>query len=142
MYGPVQDDRKGSFLQEIYQKVQGTNEPLIIGGDFNMIRYQHEKSSGNINRSIMDMFNGFIDDCALREIIRNDSKFTWTNKQEAPIRCVLDRILVTQSWENKYPQATLRSLLRVGSYHNPLILETDRDRLRPQIFKFETFWLQ
>jgi hypothetical protein len=54
--------------------------PLIIGGDFNMIRYAYEKCSGSDRTVWMDMFNNFINDIALMELVRRGSRFTWTNK--------------------------------------------------------------
>lgn len=76
MYGPVPDDRKVMFLQELFQKIQRTTIPIVIGGDFNMIRYAHEKSTDNINFTWLEMFNSFIEDCMLREIVRNGSRYT------------------------------------------------------------------
>lgn len=39
------------------------------------------------------------------------------------MREVLDRILVSDNWENLYPLTLARSLLRVGSDHNPIMVE-------------------
>lgn len=138
----MQDERKTRFLQELFQKIQETLVPVVIGGDFNMIRYGHEKSSGNTNNALMEMFNGFINDCCLIEIQRIGSRYTWTNKQDNPVMCVLDRVLVSPSWEQKYPLAKLRSLTRLGSDHNPLMLELEGKKGKPQIFRFEAMWLK
>jgi hypothetical protein len=42
----------------------------------------------------MDMFNNFIGDHCLREVIRAGPRYTWTNKQDDPIMVNLDRFLV------------------------------------------------
>jgi hypothetical protein len=52
----------------------------MVGGDFNMIIYDHEKNSGLDYTIWMDMFKSFINDTALIEIFRRGSRFTWTNK--------------------------------------------------------------
>ena len=70
----------------------------------------------------MDMFNNFIEKFELRELHRGGSKYTWTNKQEVPIQSNIDRVLVSTEWEEKFPLATLTSLTRLGSDHNPLLL--------------------
>lgn len=142
VYGPVQDNRIVEFLQELFQKLQNLELPVVVGEDFNWISYSHEKSSDNINHNWMNMFNNFIEDCALSEVIRNGSRFTWTNKQNDPIRYALDRVLISQSWENRYPKAALKSLLRVGSDHNPLLLETETKVSQPYMFRFESMWLE
>ena len=38
VYGPVQEDKKSSFLQEVREIVSQCTLPLIIGGDFNLVR--------------------------------------------------------------------------------------------------------
>jgi hypothetical protein len=66
------------------------------GEDFNMIRYSHEKSSGSDHTIWMDMFNSFINDTAMKEVIRGGSRFTWSNKQENLVRSILDRIFISR----------------------------------------------
>jgi endonuclease/exonuclease/phosphatase family metal-dependent hydrolase len=51
-------------------------------------------------------------------------EFTWTNNQSNPIMSNIDRVLVTTEWELKYPTCTLTSLTRIGSDHNPILLDT------------------
>ena len=38
VYGPVQDYRKGDFLQELRTLVEECQNAIIIGGDFNLVR--------------------------------------------------------------------------------------------------------
>jgi hypothetical protein len=52
----------------------------MVGGDFNMIRYAHEKSPGSEYTIWMDMFNYFINDIVMIEVVRRGSRFAWTNK--------------------------------------------------------------
>jgi hypothetical protein len=56
--------------------------PLVMGGDFNLIRHMNDKNNDNVNQELMDRFNMFIDLHQLQEIRRNGPKFTWTNKQK------------------------------------------------------------
>lgn len=39
VYGPVQNDRKLDFIQEMDQKIARMSWPIIMGGDFNLMRY-------------------------------------------------------------------------------------------------------
>jgi hypothetical protein len=107
----------------------------MVGGDFNMIRYVHEKSSGTDYTIWMDMFNCFINNTAMIEVIRGGSKFTWTNKQESPARSNLHRVLISREWKQKYPKVRVVTLTRIGSDHNPLLLDdgtrSDTGRSRP-----------
>jgi hypothetical protein len=56
--------------------------------------------------------------------------------------CVLDRVLVSPSWEQFYKRSSCESLTRVGSEHCPILLTTDDHRFKQQnCFKFEMAWL-
>jgi hypothetical protein len=113
----------------------------MIGGDFNLIRFSSEKSSGNGNVLLMNLFNSFIVDMGLVEVHRVGPFFTWSNKQADPIREVLDRVLVSPSWEQWYPLVIVHTLLMCGSDHNPLLVFcAPRLPSRPREFKMEYAW--
>jgi hypothetical protein len=114
IYGPVQVERKTTFLQDLSQKVSNMNWPLVLGGDFNMIRFPWEKSSDNDNFSQMNLFNTFILDFGLLELIRMGSKYTLTNKQLNLVMSVLDRVLTCPEWDLHYRNASCESITRVG----------------------------
>jgi hypothetical protein len=88
-----------------------------------MIRYSHEKSTGSDYTVWMNMFNRFINDTALIELVRGGSRFTWTNKQDDPIRSNLDRVLVNKAWEQHFPKVRVRSLTTIGFDHNPILVD-------------------
>jgi len=60
IYGPAHDDRKMEFLEEIQNKVLSSDLPMMLGGDFNLVRKVDEKSSGNVDVHLMDAFNEMI----------------------------------------------------------------------------------
>ena len=143
IYGPAHDDRKLEFLEEIQSKVQSVECPMILGGDFNLVRRIEEKSNGNVNVQMMEAFNEMINNTALRELHRTRSRFTWTNRQNPPIMCVLDRVLVSNAWEDKFSLTSVVTGPRLGSDHNPLIVDTGGNVLGQQYyFRFSTHWLQ
>jgi hypothetical protein len=63
-----------------------------MGGDFNLIRSDQDKNNDRINWPRLELFNNHIAAWGLREIPRTGARFTWTNKQLNPVRCVLDRV--------------------------------------------------
>ncbi|OQU88913.1 hypothetical protein SORBI_3002G120601, partial [Sorghum bicolor] len=141
VYGPVQHERKQNFLEELTNKIHNTQCSFILGGDFNLIRFASEKSTQNADQGRMDMFNNFISDTGIREMLRKGGKFTWTNKQEQPIMSTLDRVFIRYDWEFAYPWATCEVLTRIGSDHNPLLVTTEDTRVNhPYIFRFEMAW--
>lgn len=42
IYGATQEENKLSFLAELSSFCANNDEPLLIGGDFNIIRYSNE----------------------------------------------------------------------------------------------------
>jgi hypothetical protein len=143
VYGPVQIERKLDFLQELNQKISGLSWPFILGGDFNLICFPWEKSSDDVNQGWMDAFNNFIMDNGLLELARIGNKFTWSNKQTAPVMSVLDRVLVCTDWDTHFKDASCESLTRIGSNHSPLIVNTADSRfVHHKNFRFEQHWLE
>jgi mannosylglycoprotein endo-beta-mannosidase len=141
VYGPADHTQSKRFLEEIGGKCRATTLPTIIGGDFNLVRETSDKSNGVANKGLMRAFNDFIANNELREIHREGGKFTWTNNQSSPIMSNIDRVMATTNWEVKNPTCTLTSLTRIGSDHNPILLDTGVNfvRKRPQFF-FEKQW--
>jgi endonuclease/exonuclease/phosphatase family metal-dependent hydrolase len=119
VYGPADHSRTREFLEELSSEVASCRLPLVIGGDFNLIRGPGDKSNDNINWPRVRQFNDVIAILCLRELHRTGSRFTWTNKQLSPIRSVLDRVFVSTSWETLFPLCSLTAVTRVGSDHNP-----------------------
>jgi exonuclease III len=92
IYGPADHALSASFLQELSNKVENTTMPIIMGGDFNLIRSDQDKNNDRINWPRLELFNNHIAAWGLREIPRTGARFTWTKKQLNPVRCVLDRV--------------------------------------------------
>ena len=51
-----------------------------------------------------------------------DGLYTWSNNQDFPTLEKLDRILVSEEWEDNFPYAIAKRLPREVSDHNPLII--------------------
>jgi hypothetical protein len=66
---------EGSIFSGARKKVTDMEDPFIMGGDFNLIRYASGKSSNNIHPGWMGAFNDFIGDSSLKELVRKGSKF-------------------------------------------------------------------
>jgi hypothetical protein len=124
IYGPAQHDLSPGFITKLSRKCRFATLLVVLGGDFYLIRVSNDKSNDNVNRSLMEKFNMFIDLHQLQEIRRSRSRFTWTNKQRNPIMVNLDKILTSTEWESKHPLCFAWSKTRVGSNHCPIFLDT------------------
>jgi hypothetical protein len=116
--------------------------PAIIGGDFNLVRSQLDKSNGNIDHRCANKFNAWVELWDLVEIGLPGRAFTWANNQENLIMSRIDRFFCTTELKVKFPLAHARALPRVGSDHIPIIWNSGFDQIPNKSgFKFEKWWL-
>ena len=143
VYGPADHRRSPAFLQELTGAIQASPHPLVVGGDFNMIRGSEDKNNTIITWPQVHRFNDCIANLALREIRRGGARFTWINKQLNPIICVLDRVFMSAEWEALFPLCSLAVETIVGSDHSPLLLSSGEElKKRSPRFFFEKAWLE
>jgi exonuclease III len=143
VYGAAQVGDKDDFLTELGMVCNDQRLPLLIGGDFNIMRFSSEKNKGMRNNRWSDMFNSIINTYALREINMSGGQYTWSNSQTVPTLEKLDRFLMSSSWEDLFPLTTVHKLNRDISDHNPLILDTMEGKPKKKYeFRFEKNWIK
>jgi len=142
IYGPAQLEHKSLFLSELVRVCSNETLPIIMGGDFNIIRSLSEKNNANYSDRWPFLFNAVIDSLNLRELELTGRKFTWANNLHNQTFEKLDRILVCTDFESKYPLTTVHALTREISDHTPLLCNTNSSSQTYQHqFKFELGWL-
>ena len=99
VYGAAQNDHKGEFLAELVRMCDNEPLPLLVGGDFNIMRRQSDKNTANFNTRWPFVFNAIIESLDLREIELSGRQFTWANRKENKTFEKLDRVLASVSWE-------------------------------------------
>ncbi|WVZ86073.1 hypothetical protein U9M48_032914 [Paspalum notatum var. saurae] len=114
--------------------------PWLICGDFNMIRYAHEKNNGNFRASEAAAFNDVFHALCLLELPLHDRQYTWSNRRDTPTLERLDRALFNLSWDAVLPNTTLSSLTRSTSDHVPLKITINTSVPKSRIFCFENSW--
>jgi hypothetical protein len=76
VYGAAQLEDKEEFLAELGNVCSDQSLPLLVGGDFNIIRFSSEKNK-NMRRNIwIEIFNSIINSYALREIYMSGGQYT------------------------------------------------------------------
>jgi endonuclease/exonuclease/phosphatase family metal-dependent hydrolase len=123
VYGAADEENKQEFLDELYDCVVEYKEPLHIGGDFNLVRFQKDKSNGVVDIKWCDKYNEWINRNSLIEIGLTGRGFTWSNNQERVIMSHIDRIFCSIEFEAHYPLAIARALPRNPSDHAPILWE-------------------
>jgi hypothetical protein len=87
--------------------------PILMGGDFNILRHTHEKNNKNLDGKWSFLFNCVIDGLNLRELEMSGRRYTWANSFPNPIYEKLDRIQMSTEWELNHPLCTVVALPRV-----------------------------
>lgn len=103
--------------------------PILIGGDFNILRSPNDKNNNNYDDRWPFLFNAVIDGLNLRELDMSRRSFTWANSLDIPTYEKLDRVLMTTEWEQKFPLSTVVALSREISDHTLLLLNTGEPSL-------------
>ena len=144
VYGAAQDNLKHEFLAELVRICEAETLPMLVGGDFNIIRRQEEKSNENFNARWPFIFNAIIESLSLREIDLSGRQYTWASRRSDPTYEKLDRFLMSTEWEQKFPLVTVRALTRTVSDHTPLLLESGEASHKGNNthFSFELAWLR
>lgn len=135
VYGPVKDELRESFLDEISMVVKSFSKESCICADFNTIRSEHEKNNDNINWGRIYRFNDCIQDLGRIEI---RSSGLWSNKQSNMILEVLDRCFVSSKWEDRFPLCVSKMIPCVFPDHKPVLLDTGGEVMKPPYkFRYE-----
>jgi hypothetical protein len=60
VYGPAQDEPKGSFLAKLLNMCSHENLPLVMDGDYNILRHPSEKNNDHYQTRWPFLFNVII----------------------------------------------------------------------------------
>jgi hypothetical protein len=77
VYGSPYEEGKLEFLAELHEVMASWSGPTLIGGDFNLVRFQKEKSNDIINFIHSSAFNEW----GLIEIKDHSRAYIWSNNQ-------------------------------------------------------------
>jgi hypothetical protein len=142
VYGAAQNEFKEGFLREVVNTVSKETHPVLVRGDFNIIRSPNEKNNDRYDNRWPFLFNAIISSLDLRELQLLGRQFTWANNLSIPTYEKLDRTKVSTDWELKY-KVTVQAITRHLSDHTPLLIDTGEitPSVKIPVFKFELCWL-
>ncbi|KAK1310312.1 hypothetical protein QJS10_CPA08g00962 [Acorus calamus] len=143
IYGSNNAAERISLWRDLRALAQGIgNAQWIMGGDFNEVRYSHEKMGGRrAHTRRMDKFNDCISECSLQDLKALGSHFSWSNHQTNRIVCKLDRILVNLPWLLHNANGYVQYLAEGLSDHSVLKVSAQPDfPSGPRPFKYFQAW--
>lgn len=110
VYGPPSPRGRSAFWEELGRLFGLCGDKWCLAGDFNVVRFPLEKSSGGRILNSMRAFNSIIEDCSLVDPPLVNGRFTWTGRR---VSCRLDRFLLSKEW--------IESFSRVRQFVGPII---------------------
>ena len=132
VYGPFTKDEWECLWEEI-GAIRGIwEEPWCVGGDFNIICSQRERSRQGRITSAMRRFAQIIDDLGLVDLPLQEGMYTWSGGPNNQFWARLDQ----------FSCVLQRRLPRPVSDHFPVLLEGGVIRRGPSPFRFENMWLK
>lgn len=129
-------------MQELRYYATLINDPWQLVGDFNLIRWLIDRSTGSRNFELMELFNDLIADLGVIDVPVHNRAFTWTNKWPLPTLSKLDRVFLSTEWSTSYPAIALQALDIIVSDHTPLLLTCKGLQQHPKKFRVEVFWFK
>ncbi|KAK9068551.1 hypothetical protein SSX86_012666 [Deinandra increscens subsp. villosa] len=110
-------------------------------GDFNAVRFEHERFISTFNPSEASDLNHFILEGGLIDLNMGGRRFTFLSSSGDSLS-KLDRILICNNYFNRWPSSSIHALPRVWSDHCPVILKTFGNDFGPRPFKCFNSWFE
>jgi hypothetical protein len=94
VYGPQEDAKKISVLEEMMSIRTSMVGPWVLCGDFKLIYQAKDKNNDRLSRRMMGRFRRFLNDLELEELHLYDRLFTWRNERTHPMLERIDRMFI------------------------------------------------
>ncbi|KAF7134243.1 hypothetical protein RHSIM_Rhsim08G0102700 [Rhododendron simsii] len=120
------------------------NQPWIILGDFNAVRWQQAKSDPtSFDSASAGELNSCLEDIGVEELNSTGPWFTWSNKRLGNDHCSsrIDTALVNSQWQFDFSESAATVLVPGISDHCPIQISILPCRGGRKPFKFFNFWM-
>lgn len=94
VYGAAHARDKEAFLVELVHIFDCNELPLLVGGDFNLIRKISDSSRARRLNKWSNFFNTIIEHWEFKEVEIAGGCFTWRNNHSSPLFKILDKIIM------------------------------------------------
>lgn len=141
VYGPCGVVERHRLWEELSIMNDIWELPWCICGDFNEVRYMHERQGCIRSSRGMQDFDSFIDNHNLIDIPIQGARYTWISSSSVFSSSKLDRFLISVGWEDHFPSISVTAMARPMSDHKPILLCCNIDDWGPPPWRFERMWL-
>ncbi|GJU81314.1 RNA-directed DNA polymerase, eukaryota [Tanacetum coccineum] len=135
-----QDLTERSMLWDfIHHLIDSWDGECVLLGDFNEVRFEHERRGSLFNSHGANSFNNFITRTGLIDLPLEGYSFTWAHKSASKMS-KLDRILISEGLLALFPSILALSLDKHLSDHRPILLLELNVAYGPTPFRFFHSW--
>lgn len=141
VYGPQSIFDKRKLWEKLLDLKRSINGIWIFMGDFNAVRYEHERFNSRFCHITARDFNKFIARAGLQEFDLGGRKFTYL-RDDGLKQSKLDRYLVCSNFITQQSLTTVIVLPREYFDHTSLVLKPSNQDFCPPPFHFFNSWIQ
>ncbi|GJS57893.1 RNA-directed DNA polymerase, eukaryota [Tanacetum coccineum] len=139
VYAPQQLTKKRDLWNYLHSLIDRWDGKTVIMGDFNEVRYKHERFSSTFNSQGANAFNNFISLAGLIDLPLEGYTFTWAHKSASKMS-KLDRFLLSEGLFLSFPYLSALCLDRYLSDHRPILLKENSYDFGPTPFCIFHSW--
>ncbi|KAL2532641.1 Uncharacterized protein Adt_05992 [Abeliophyllum distichum] len=138
VYASCSPVRRRDLWMGLHQISLVVDGPWMVGGDFNVIAHNGERTGHNTRDRGTTDFADLMMDCGLTDAGYSGSQYPWTNGR---VWKRLDRVLINPAVGSSCSRFSVRHLNRSTSDHSPLLIQwSSDDDLGPRPFRFLNVW--
>lgn len=141
VYASCDTVARRELWQELINIKEACNGPWVSCGDFNVTIYPNERSEGNRIIGAMNEFTEWINEMEFIDPPLLGVTYTWRRGDTHTSASRIDRFLYSSQWDESFTQIKQSLLPRLGSDHNPIMLDCGDLNFKKTYFKFEQGWM-
>ncbi|GJV61243.1 RNA-directed DNA polymerase, eukaryota [Tanacetum coccineum] len=139
VYAPQELTEKRDLWNYLRSLIDRWDGETVIMGDFNEVRYEHERFGSTFNSQGANAFNNFISLAGLIDLPLEGYTFTWAHKSASKMS-KLDRFLLSEGLFLSFPHLSALCLDRHLSDHRPILLKENSYDFGPTPFRIFHSW--
>ncbi|GMI92896.1 hypothetical protein HRI_002958900 [Hibiscus trionum] len=140
VYAPNESGERRDFFEHISNVIEGLNCPVLVGGDFNSVLKQEERSGMSYIQTATNSLADFVLANGLIDLPLDGGSFTWYKGGASMVASRLDRFLLSPELLQLFPQHIQSVLPRSLSDHCPVLLAVRLSEQKSRPFKWFAHW--
>lgn len=116
--------------------------PWVVCGDFNITMDPGDRNTQGSDWRAPLHFSRLVSSLGLLNITLGGRRYTWTNDRDNSAMARLDRFLISNKWNTRFPNSTQKALSNTSSDHCTILYVATNNFNKMKFFRFENCWLR